>query len=59
MASISWGLSRYPYYDSKGGVCDYLYECICVLFCCKAGFVDSNDSDSEYDEPDEVNLKRD
>jgi hypothetical protein len=59
MALISWGLSRYPYYDTKGGMCDFLYECMRVLFCCQAGHVDSNDSDCDSDYENDVNLKND
>ena len=54
MAIISWGLSRYPFYDNNGSCCDYIYECLCVIFCCKAGLVDSNDSDSDSEYEDNV-----
>lgn len=55
MPAISWGLSRYPYYDIKGGCCNFLYECMCVIFCCKAGLVESNDYDSDSDSDYEGN----
>jgi hypothetical protein len=59
MPIINWGLSRYPYYEGNRGVCDCLYECLCVIFCCKAGLVEYNDYDSDSEYEENVVYKRD
>jgi hypothetical protein len=47
MPIISWGLSRYPYYDGAS-FCNILCEHLSVLFCCQADFSDDEDDD-DYD----------
>jgi hypothetical protein len=49
MPIISWGLSRYPYYDSKS-FCNIICENLAVLFCCQADYSDDEeDDDDDYD----------
>jgi hypothetical protein len=49
MPIISWGQSRYPYYDGAS-FCNIFCEHLSVLFCCRADFSDDDDDDDDdYD----------
>jgi hypothetical protein len=46
MPIISWGLSRYPYYDGES-CCQIICTYLSVLCCCQADYSDDEDDDDD------------